>query len=154
MPGSSQTSLACSNAYSGIKHYRGGGSCCVPAGARVAATSVKRSATTSACWRKIVAGVGLVGGETKIDPQIEVSAKLARYCVDVRIAALAVYLFATEKVHRTARDARVPGSSMASDHLMVACQPAHPEALAEEPSPGCAAPTPSTFGLQLAHLKR
>jgi hypothetical protein len=42
MPGSSQTSPACSNAYSGIKHYRGGGSCCVPVGAVVAATSIKR----------------------------------------------------------------------------------------------------------------
>ncbi|MBA4220152.1 MAG: hypothetical protein C0458_05410 [Methylobacterium sp.] len=63
---------------------------------------------SSAGWGQIAAGVGVVVGETKIDPQIEkVSAKLARYCAEVQTAALAVDLFAPEKVQRAAQDARI-----------------------------------------------
>lgn len=62
----------------------------------------------SAGWGQIAAGVGVVLGETKIDPQIErISAKLARYCSEVQTAALAVDLLAPAKVQKAAGDARV-----------------------------------------------
>ncbi len=80
--------------------------CAVACGVMLAACQT--SPTTSAGWGQIAAGVGVVVGETKIDPQIEkVSAKLARYCADVQMAALAVDVFATEKVQRAAQDARI-----------------------------------------------
>lgn len=64
--------------------------------------------STSAGWGQIASGVGIVIGETKIDPQIEkVSARLAGYCDEVQTAALAVDLFAPEKLQRAARDARL-----------------------------------------------
>lgn len=63
---------------------------------------------SSAGWGQIASGVGLVVGETKIDPQIEkVSGRLAGYCTEIQAAALAVDLFAPEKLQRAARDARL-----------------------------------------------
>ena len=70
--------------------------------------SACQTAANPTAWSQIAAGVGAIVGETKIDPQIErISAKLARYCDEVQIAALAVDLFAPEKVQRAAQDARL-----------------------------------------------
>lgn len=65
--------------------------------------------TTSATgWGQIAAGVGNVIGETKIDPQIEkVSGKLARYCAEVKAAALAVDFLAPEKLQEAASAGRI-----------------------------------------------
>lgn len=66
------------------------------------------SSGSSAGWGQIATGVGIVIGQTKVDPQIEkVSAKLASYCAEVQTAALAVDLFAPEKLKRAAQDARL-----------------------------------------------
>jgi hypothetical protein len=66
------------------------------------------SSGSSAGWGQIATGVGIVIGETRIDPQIEkVSGRLAGYCTEVQAAALAVDLFAPEKLQRAARDARL-----------------------------------------------
>lgn len=66
------------------------------------------SSGSSAGWGQIATGVGLVIGETSVDPQIEkASAKLAGYCAQVQTAALAVDLFAPEKLKRAAQDARL-----------------------------------------------
>lgn len=63
---------------------------------------------SSAGWGQIASGVGIVIGDTKVDPQIEkVSAKLASYCAEVQTASLAVDLFAPEKLQRAAQDARL-----------------------------------------------
>lgn len=49
-----------------------------------------------------------VKGNGRIEAvEVDVAAKLARYCDEVQIAALAVDLFAPEKVQRAAQDARL-----------------------------------------------
>ncbi|MGV2982032.1 hypothetical protein ACERNI_17830 [Camelimonas sp. ID_303_24] len=73
----------------------------------LAACTTSQSANNATGWGLIAAGVAVVVGETKIDPKIEqVSSKLARYCVEVQTAALAVDLFAPVKVQQAAQDAR------------------------------------------------
>lgn len=63
--------------------------------------------TSASGWGQIAAGVGAVLGETKIDPQIErVSARLAERCAELQTAALAVDLFAPEKLRSAAADGR------------------------------------------------
>lgn len=80
----------------------------VAALALASALSACQTAATPTAWGQIATGVGAIIGPTKIDPQIEkVSTKLAAYCVDVQTAALAVDLFAAEKVQRAAQDARI-----------------------------------------------
>lgn len=63
--------------------------------------------TSATGWGQIAAGVGQVLGDTKIDPQIErVSARLAERCAELQTAAIAVDLFAPEKLRAAAADAR------------------------------------------------
>jgi hypothetical protein len=63
--------------------------------------------TNATGWGQLAAGVGAVLGETKIDHQIErVSARLAERCAEVQTAALAVDLFAPDKLRAAAADGR------------------------------------------------
>lgn len=58
-------------------------------------------------WGQIAAGVGAVLGETRLDPHIErVSARLAERCAELQTAAVAVDLFAPEKLRSAAADGR------------------------------------------------
>lgn len=63
--------------------------------------------TSATGWGQIAAGVGAVLGETRLDPQIErVSTRLAERCAELQTAALAVDLFAPEKLRSAAADGR------------------------------------------------
>lgn len=74
----------------------------------LALAGCQTSLNNPTAWGQIAAGVGAIVGETEIDPQIErVSAKLARYCVDLQTAALAVDLVAPEKLQRAAQDGKI-----------------------------------------------
>jgi predicted small secreted protein len=74
----------------------------------LALAGCQTSQTTSTGWGQIATGVGAVIGETKIDPKIEkVSAKLAGYCAEAQTAALAVDLFAPEKLQEAASAGRI-----------------------------------------------
>ena len=68
--------------------------------------------TSATGWGHIATGVGAILGETRVDPQIErVSARLAERCADLQTAAVAIDLFAPEKLRAAVSDAQAVLSS-------------------------------------------